>query len=168
MKIYERQFDEHGSNITNANVLATEIEKEVSKIFPHSYIHAEFSSSIHPSMTVRFALGKDKSEWVNGYMDNDPISMLIFIYGKEKNIEDNGDISGNLYTKTLMSSFVIKPSAGSYYVYDRVKVPFRKTTGSPEKILDYLKKYFLLLKKELQANRNNLTDEHLALIGNKF
>lgn len=157
-------------NINNANDLAKELEKEILHIFPHSYVDAEFSSHLYPSIILRFALGKDKHEWNHGYIENDPARMIINISAvRESNIDKEGNILGPLEVTNDFSRFYIKPPEGSYLAMGKIKIPFRKlTTDNLDKIIEYLKKYFMVLKKTLQENRENLMPEHLKLIGNKF
>lgn len=167
MEKYKRLFKEDINS--NAVELAQEIKNEILKIFPKSYVNSTFSDNIISTITVRFALGKDKSEWEHGYWDNDPAQMILHIYGQnESNISKDGIINGLIYVETKYGSFLVKPDTGSHYAYSRVKVPFRKTTGNGEKIVQYLKKYFLTFKKVLQDNKDRMTDEHIKLIGDKF
>ena len=159
-------FNESYQN--NAVEFVSKIEQEIKKIFPKSYADVEFSKGLGTSIVIAFALGKDKSEWVNGYFENDLVAMRMFIWGKQDdNITREGEIVGDLELKNDSSSFVIKPT-DKYTAYSRVKVPFRKATGNPDKILVYIKKYFTNFKKVLQDNRENMTDEHLKLVGDKF
>jgi hypothetical protein len=166
MKPYKRLFKEDANS--NANELSQEIEKEILKIFPKSYVDVKFDSHIFPGITIKFGLGKDKSEWPNGYWENDPAQMFIFIRGqKESDLSKDGTINGLLYVENKSGSFLIKPT-DRFMAYSKIKVPFRKTIGNGEKIIQYLKKYFLTFKKALQDNRDKMTDEHIQLIGDKF
>jgi hypothetical protein len=59
----------------------TAIEKTIRKHFPNSYISIT-GSSLGPneSIGVDFAIGKDKSEWSNGIIQNDPAWMTFWIH----------------------------------------------------------------------------------------
>ncbi len=66
---------------TNAVDFASKIEDEIKKIFPKSYVQVDFSNRLGTSIIISFALGKDKSEWAHGIIQNDPARMNLFIYG---------------------------------------------------------------------------------------
>ena len=152
----------------NANDLAEALQAEVLKIFPKSMVDCEFSNRLYNSITLRFSLGKDKSEYANGYVQNDPFftSLQIDVQGKE--LSTDGSLPNILTVTCRNQNIVIKPSQGSYSSRDNLKVPFRKTNGDSKKIIDTVKKYFISVKKTLQDNRDKLIDEDLKLIGDKF
>ena len=155
--------------ITNANDMCLAIEEQVKRIFPDSMANVGFSNNLMSSITLYFTLGKDKSEYINGYWDNDPAKTIFHISGKViEDIKDDGEITGPLSCEMLTGSIYTKPPKDSYLAMGRIKVPYRKTTGTPEKIIESIKKHFTNLKKTLQDNRENLTDDSLALIGDKF
>lgn len=170
MKRYKSIFKEDIN--TNANELAEKIQEEIQKIFPKSFVSAKFTSNIYPNITVIFTLGKDKSEWNNGIQRNDPAYHAFMIGGKSRyGISNEGEIKESLVCEEIQGStwgFYIKSKEGSYNAMDRFKLPFRKVTSTPDKIIEVLKKYFLLLKTELKKNKDNMMDYHLQLIGDKF
>jgi hypothetical protein len=94
--------------------------------------------------------------------------MNITIDNKGKEFPKDGTIEDDITAKNSGASFSVKPPEGSYLAYSRVKVPFRKITGSPEKIIDYIKKYFITFKKALQDNRDNIDPRDIKLVGDKF
>ena len=162
---YKSQFRESISD--NANDLAIEIENTIKKIFPKSAVKAEFNSRMYPSITVWFTLGKDKSEYINGIEQNDIAHMRLTIDGKGQEIGKDGEIKGLLQVENSSPSFRIK-SESPYMAFGRMKVPFRKASGSSEKIVEYIKKYFITFKKALQDNKDKIPDNDLKLIGDKF
>ena len=47
------------------------LESTIKKIFPKSFVRARASTNLGSSISLMFALGKDKSEWTNGIIEND-------------------------------------------------------------------------------------------------
>jgi len=142
--------------IDTANDFVPEIEKVIKKHFPKSFVQVYHSTKLSSSIHIQFAVG-GKKDWANGIWQNDIswTSMLIFGF------DDIGDIPGKLeFSPNQAGSFVIKPAPGSHMAYDRIKVPVRKKTGTPEAILKSIDKYFGDLKKSLKANKNNLSSSH--------
>jgi hypothetical protein len=144
------------------------LDKTIRKIFPKSYIHVKYNNSLYSSISISFALGKDKNEWVSGYIDNDTAWQRFSIDNKGKDLSEDPTLPEFITVDTKSNSFTVKPEKDSYMAFGRVKVPFRKTTGTPDKVLKYIEKYFILLKKMLQDNKDNIPEEHLELIADKF
>jgi hypothetical protein len=137
-----------------AKELATEMEKTVLKVFPKSYARASYQLNLGESISLTFALAKDKSELGNGIIHNDPAHTIFMI---QDGLGRDNDIVGKLIIERILGSgFSVKPSEGSYMAMERHKVGFRKTTGDSKKILASLKKYFEKLKVELKANESNI------------
>jgi hypothetical protein len=143
------------------------LEATIKKIFPKSYIQIYASKNLGASITFRFALGKDKSEWVNGIIQNDPLFHTWMIgwnsfteghFIKDK-IEADMSVGGTLK---------IKPEEGSYMAFGRVKIGWRKKTDTPDKIIKHFDNYFKKVKQTLKSNKDNLPDEDKRLNKNKL
>jgi len=133
-----------------------QIESVIKKHFPKSFSQVEFGGRFEPSIHIVFALGQ-KNDWSGGYFENDIVSNRMFIWGFEK----SGKMKDKLqFDPSGAGSFVIKPGPDSYMAYDRVKVPVRKKTGSPDQILKSIDKYFGDLKKALKSNVSNFSKDH--------
>lgn len=167
--MYKSKFKE--SQITSANQLAEEIQKEIEKIFPNCYVKATWGGNLYSSISVKFMLGKDKSEWSNGIFNNDIANIRFTIDLKGgREIPRDGNIDNQiLQMEASSSSFTVNPPEGSYLVYGRVKIPFRKPTGDAQKIIDYTKKYFTTAKKLFQDYQEEMPKELFSLLkGKKF
>jgi hypothetical protein len=140
--------------ITDANVLSEKIEDVFYKHFPKSFIISEFKSNIYPSIWIQIALGAGKSEFNNGIINNDPIYTTISIDGMEK----DGSINRPLKMESSMKFGVMIKSEDPMYVFQTIKVPFRKTTGTPEKILVALDRAFSRLYDAVKANADKVKD----------
>lgn len=143
--------------IENANDFVPEIEKVIKKYFPKSTLQVKFDTRFAATISIQFAVGQ-KSDWSNGYFENDisRTTMMIWGFDKEGNmpkgkIQLDPHIAGKIY---------ITPGPGSYNAYDSVKIPIRKKTGTPEQILKSLDAYFADLKKTLKANKDKFSKSH--------
>lgn len=153
MKPYKSMFKEE---VNNATQLAEELLTELKKIFPRSYWNIQFSSKIYPSIGISFALGKDKSEWANGIFDNDNARQSLRI----GNFNDDGSFKDSFKIEGTITSVYVKPRPeDKYMAYSRIKTPWRnKTVAKPEQVIDYLKKYFISLKKLLGDHIDEMVD----------
>ena len=164
MKKYKSFLKE---NITNATELASELQKEILSIFPHSTVHAEFTTRFYPSIMINFMLAKDRTECVNSIEQNDIAYQTLTIEGKGKAFDKDGTLPEVLTIENKCNSFPVKATE-KYMDYGRITVPFRKTSGNPQKMIDYTRSYFLLFKKMLQEHREGIPEHALKLIGHKF
>lgn len=162
-----KKYTRYKESITNANELASELQEAILKIFPKSGVVVKFSAHLYPSITIWFMLAKNKSECPNGIVQNDIAYQTLSIHGKGKEIDKDGGLPELLTIENHANSFTIK-STSPYMAYGRMVVPFRKTTGSPEKIIEYTKKYFMLFKKMLNDHREDIPEKDLELVGDKF
>jgi hypothetical protein len=129
----------------NALGMVENIKETITNIFPNSYVHVKYDTNICPSIVVRFALGKDKSEWKNGIIENDNgyTIICIFDFDKEGNIPDTGlTMNSNVhgYRKDL-----------GKLGYTHRKCGWRnaKKGISPYKMLKSIEKYFLTMQESL-------------------
>ena len=127
------------------------LDKTIKDIFPDFYVKVSNKSAIdNNSIHISVMIGKNKEEWINGIHNNDPLSQeTIWIHDC---IDDNGKI------KNLISVENTYGGRLSLKDYSRIKLGWRNKTGSPEQILDYIKKYFLKVKEILKANKENIAD----------
>jgi hypothetical protein len=146
MKFKEHYLKESPEQITDATELALKIEATIKEIFPNSHVNAKFSSNIMNSITIWFTLGKDKSEYANGIAQNDPLWQILHV----ENMSKEGVLEPKLK--------IISTIAGrlSLKNYTRVKTGWRNYQGSPEQIIEHIRKYFTNVKQVLIANKDNI------------
>jgi hypothetical protein len=128
--------------------LVTEIESTIKKICPDSYLSVKFSNSLYPNITIVFAMGKDKTEWSNGIIHNDPCHTILSVDGMSK----DGEFKDTLTTERILGGGVYDSEYGSH------KIPFRKKTVKSEqyqKIIDVISDYF----KKVKTTYNELYPE---------
>ena len=128
------------------------VAKEIKKIFPKSFVQVT-ASRLGSGIIIRFAIGKDKSEWANGIIQNDPLHTIFFIDGfdKDSNTTDKMELSGE--RSDILSLHTVDGN--------RIKIPFRKVKGNSIKMLAGVKKQFTKIKDVVKSNLNNLKDKDM-------
>jgi hypothetical protein len=126
------------------NQLATEIENTIKKYFPESFVRAKFGTDISPSIAIKFAIGKDKSEWSNGIIHNDPAHTSILVWGFDKD--------GNQKSDLTMSSGTAGYSNWKTKTKDRCGWRDIKKGGTATKVLKALDNHFSKLKDVYEAD----------------
>ena len=155
IETYQQKLDEAASS---AAELVADIESTFKKHFPNSFINARHSKGIGNSIMVTIALAKDKMEAPNKIIDNDPMLANFAIHMNSNQIDDSGEFTGE--------PLVIERFRGaglSWHGQDgfnRIKVPFRKTTGDPAKIIKALDRHFQRLSDAVKENAEALNAKH--------
>lgn len=133
--------------------MIAELEDTYYGVFPDSYINVDVSNLMRndPAIFIKTGLGKDKSEFQNGYLENDPCHHLFSIEG--------------IFSERAVLEIVIggrittKPEPGSYMALGKVKVPFRKVTGGFTKIVQGFEKYLESLRSTIIDNVDIMREE---------
>lgn len=134
-------------------------------------------------LMIRWYISKDISEVAHNIRDNDMLHITFNI-----DLEDNTE-SGRMYNVSIYDNsnkndmpmpgtitlevqdnmYFIAPE-NQYLAYSHRKLPFRKTTGTPEKILSTLKKYAEKLHGMLADDLANgvIHKEHEDLVRSKL
>lgn len=149
---YKHMLDE---SVEGAQNVAQEIRKIFRKHFPKSYIEVDYRTSLSPHITARIALGKDKSEFSNGIIQNDPM-FAIFMLSFEGTSALMGD--GSL-TVERISGGGLKDAN-----YSTIKIPFRKTTGDRKRIMTAFERYFGRLKDAVKTHADELKVSGTSLV----
>lgn len=143
------------------------LESAVKKIFPRSFVQIYSGKNLGSSITFRFALGKDKSEWQNGIIQNDPLFHLWMI-GWESFVDDAFTKDKIPAELSVGGSLTITPEEGSYMAQGRAKIGWRKKTLPPDKLIKGFSDYFKKVKKVLKDNQDKLFDKDLELAKKKM
>ena len=132
-------------------------QKEISKSFPKSGIAIRHSTNLGSSISLRFTLGKDKSEWANGIVHNDPMHHVFSIaYGQ---IDKDGNLAEKIKIELpMVGGWLQISSKNPHLASDRVKIGWRKKTGTPEQVLAHLGKYFQKAKALVQKHKDDLPE----------
>lgn len=164
MKTYQQILREE---ISNVHDFVSKLEAAIRKVFPKSYVEVRASSNLGKSIGVRFALGKDKSEWVNGIIQNDPL-FSSWMVGWQS-FDDEGNWTKDKIEAELSTGGTLKiiPEPGSHMAFSSAKIGWRKKTAPPDKIIQHFANYFKKAKKVLKDNKDKIPSEDMKLIGKK-
>lgn len=142
-----------------------EIEATYQEYFNGSACEAILYKGLGESICISCFLAADKNEVTNGYFDNDMIKARFWIHNVKKGITLDDEMPESVLLESQSKCFMVKPSV-DYLYCDYENVSFRKTTGSPEKIINTLEKFFQKLNTgiKLAYNNNNTMDQFKELI----
>ena len=123
-------------------------------IFPNSACTISLGAFGKDTFFVTYYLAGNQSEFPNGISQNDLFQISFHImqktekYGDGIRLEDDTELPETLVLSVHQKIIKTKPN-NEYMAYGNVSLPFRKTVGTPEKIVDTLKVYAEKVKKTL-------------------
>ena len=108
-------------------------------------------------------LAKDKTEFPNNIVQNDPMK-VTFAITVPNDITVDDYLPDVITIESYQRCYATKPE-NKYLYCDLKKVPFRKTTGDPDKVLKTLDKFFAKLYDSMVTdyNNDNMLDFEAAL-----
>lgn len=146
--------------MNTSNKFTEALEKTISATFPESKVSVQMIQITgDPFCIIRFTLGKDKSEYTNGYAENDNVKHNISIYG----FDSEGNPKESLKVESAYTSFYAK-STNRLYAYDRIKTGWRNFTTTEDKAIVKIGDYFKKLKFLLIDNFDKLTADSQKLM----
>jgi len=167
----QKYLNESSAGITIKEYI-NKLEKEIQKIFPKSLASVRLHKGLMPSIVIVFGIGKDKSEWQNGILRNDPVVHKLSIFFED--ISENGSLTETDLLPQVLSFDVsiggritIKATDG-FSAYSSMKTGIRKKKGNPDQIFKHIVNYFKKLKTIWVNNLDKLDDEHYKLYGKKY
>lgn len=148
---------------TEAEEFAKKLEDSIKSIFPNSFVQVRYNTGLGShSIFIRFAVGKDKSEWPNGIINNDPLHHHLWVYGVNK----DGSLQDVMQTDiSIGGSIILKGTDETGFRSPIVKIGFRKMKGSSDKIIQGLTKYFQKAKAVLKQYKDQVREDDF--IGDK-
>ena len=108
--------------------------------FPKSHCSVKLVKMLGRAITIDCFLANDVFELSHGYWQNDMFKISFWIHDMPKNFETT-DIMPNTMTLTNNSSDIAITPPDRFLAYGSVKIPFRKTVGNADKIINAFKKY---------------------------
>ena len=116
------------------------IRQVYNRKFPNSMIVVKPFICFGKSITVNCYLAGDRAEFINGINLNDMFNILFNI-DLPKNFDfKSDDLPESIILKSLQTSYAIKPE-NKYLYYSSRKIPYRKTAGTPEKLISAFGKF---------------------------
>ena len=143
------------------------LESAIKKIFPKSFIQVYADTNLGSSITFKFALGKDRSEWTNGIIQNDAL-FHVFMIGWNSFKEGTFIKDKIVADLSVGGSLKVSPSEGSRYAFEKIKIGWRKKTATPEKMISSMADYFKKVKDVLMKNKDRLPRADFELNKNKL
>jgi len=133
------------------------IEKNFKKHFPKSFIRVSSKSSLGGSdISMKFAIG-EKSDWASGYIENDPMYHLIWIWGTK----DGEDFTTNKYKVTMsIGNRIATKEKDSKHPWLSVikKIGWRNKTANINGAIKHLDDYFKKMKVAAKQYKDDLPD----------
>jgi hypothetical protein len=129
------------------------LKDSVEQIFPNAKFSAEVYQGFgSPTLSTSFYLISEREDQSHNIVDNDPV-VTKFIAHLPK-VHPTKDIKFKL--ELLRGGLYLEPSEGSYLAMERLKIPFRKSTGTIDKQIDKLVKYFKVVGKTILENKDSI------------
>jgi len=159
-KVSLAMLNQRRNKMLTPTEFAQKASEEFSKVFPNAWSNINVINIFGTVVSFSFGiLPKDK---VPGKIaQNDPAYHSGLIQEIDKN---TGLFKDKISLEFSIASLLIKPPAGSFLAYGRVKTGFRKISGTPEKVLDGFVKYLKKLKQIVDDNKDNMTEHHKNLM----
>ena len=129
------------------------LKDSVKQIFPNAKFSAEVYQGFgSPTLSTSFYLISEREDQSHNIVDNDPV-VTKFIAHLPK-VHPTKDIKFKL--ELLRGGLYLEPSEGSYLAMERLRIPFRKSTGTIDKQVDKLVKYFEVVGKTILENKDSI------------
>jgi len=130
------------------------LKGKIEKIFPNAKFDAAVYSGLgSPTLSTSFYLISDKKDQSHGIVDNDPVVTKFIAHLPE--VHPTKDTKFKL--ELLMGGLYIEPQPHeSYLAMSRIKLPYRKSTGTIDNQVDKLVKYFKGVGQTILDNKDKL------------
>ena len=143
--------------------------------FPNSACSVSKGALGRDTFFITFYLAGNQSEFPNRIAQNDLLNISFHIlqnvgrYEDGIPIEDDKELPDTLILDAFDKSILTKPD-NKYMAYGSISLPFRKTTGTPEKILETLKRYIAKIKSTLVDLYHNdqVPDDRKEFVASKL
>lgn len=139
-------YTEGATNGMTFGEFKTRLNELYHNVLPNSACTVQTGALGGDTFFVTFYLAADSKECPNGIAGNDLFHIGFHImensdrYGEGSKLEDSSVLPENLVLD-VNSAFITTTPDNKYMAYGSEKLPFRKTKGTPEKILQTLEKY---------------------------
>lgn len=143
--------------------------------FPNSACSVSKGALGRDTFFITFYLAGNQSEFPNRIAQNDLFNISFHIlqnvgrYDDGIEIKDDVELPDTLILDAFDKSILTKPD-NKYMAYGSISLPFRKTTGTPEKILETLKRYIAKIKSTLVDLYHNdqVPDDRKEFVASKL
>lgn len=133
------------------NEFAEKIKKVYAEKFAWSACKVKPFICLGNSLYIDCYLSENENECSYGYLDNDMFK-ISFLVGLPDTFDFEADeLPENLVMTSLNNHYAIKPEDDCYYCSNR-KIPYRKTTGTAEKLITVFGKFTDKLYNQLMED----------------
>lgn len=130
---------------------AEKIEQVYKGKFPDSMIAVKPCKGFGRYIPIACYLAGDRAEFINGIRENDMLH-ISFMIDLPRNFDfESDELPESIILKSLDTSYAIKPE-NKYMYYGRRKIPYRKTAGTPEKLISAFGKFTERLYTQITAD----------------
>ena len=140
------------------------LKDSIKEIFPNAKFDAQVYSGLgSPTLSTSFYLISQREDQTNLIVDNDPIITKFIAHLPE--VHPTKDTKFKL--ELLQGGLYIEPQE-KYLAMSRVRIPFRKSTGTIDKQVDKLVKYFKGVGQTIIENKDvlykkDIKDKYLVI-----
>jgi hypothetical protein len=134
------KINENGNGSMTFEEFRNKIMQTYNDKFPNSLCSVRLVKVLGRAIVIDCFLAKDKTELINSYWENDMFKICFWIHDIPNNFEPD-DIMPDTMTLTNSNSYMLLTPPDHYLAYGSVKIPFRKTVGNADKIINAFKKY---------------------------
>lgn len=157
--------------ITTYNDIKTQIEDAYHSVFPNSACSVSKGALGKDTFFVTFYLAGDNSEFPNGISQNDLFHIDFYVSPDNRDV--NLDIDSKLpetLTLEVNNNTILTTPDNPYMAYGSVRVPLRKVSGTPEKIVQTITKYAQKTKEVLNklVADNKIPKDRIELVNKKL
>lgn len=147
---------------------AEKIVKEYERRFPHSWCRVRLFSGIGYAIFIDCYLAGNEHEFINGIAQNDMFSIGFYISLPE-NFNKSDELPEKLVIESAGNCYRIVPD-NNYMCYGMRKISFRKTTGTPEKVISVCCRQFDKLLRTVKEDRasGKIHDNFKILLAEKL
>lgn len=146
----------------NTKQFAEQVEQSFKRYFPNGYFFYNSGCLGNESIYFKCGMIKDIKDQPNQIRDNDKLHLSLWIFDNVNLKDDSFDISNTkLVIEDRHGACVYTNPPNSYYAMGRTKIPFRKMTNTPDKLLVLLDKFFKKARDiiKIEIDNNNLYNQ---------
>lgn len=154
---------------SNFEELKNQIIDAYHSVLPNCGCTVEKGALGKDTFFVTFYLAKDNSEFPNKIAQNDLFNISFFITPDTRDINLDKQLPETFNLEVNGNTILTKPD-NQYMAYGSVRVPLRKVSGSPDKIVQAITKYAQKTKEVLEklVNDDKIPEDRKELVISKL
>lgn len=152
----------------NFNEFRNAVISNYNKRFNSSLCECYIFRGLGRMLCINFRLAESARECASGIIGNDCFSISFTVFLPDDFDEEKNDLPETMVLESRFTSYATKPD-NKYTYCSYKKIPFRKTKGNAEKIINTLNKYTIKLYDSVldDYKNNNLLERDAELVRRK-